>query len=560
MNMSNPFRRVGAYKVDKWDERDLEVLAYGTADMKVLGSLPLNYRGNFSENDAPRDMKEVRDGFFKHHKTTTKAMQYLTGLTLLMLPACVQKPVSTPTPEPTPQYTQPPTETPESVITAAPTLPPTTEPPKPPTPVSDYAVQKGVRYDLSALEPTLEPEEKQFVDYVAALPQDSVDVSMTMGKILEDGKIADDEIAWARLSSENPTKLTTIRGLLIHNLTLDILKKYDSNLELVKRLFESMQPSNYMDEHSFVFLGKFLGGNVPDQYLEKIISEGYVDWEDESPKLDLYMQLSKNPKFLQFSVDAQRALFDAVWVKDGIDQSDLEYINKIPLSFNPKDKGKNTDGVKVVDYYEIMHKGDVNDKTDDSKVVESMIKNMPSHVKELVCSSNVYDRINPLQGKTIRLKTPIDIYLGKIKDKEVFDAIHNYETKTEGLVKFNIVDKEPSTGITVILGGGSGPKGEPSCGNVVTGSKNPLADFVFHTNYDGTINSKIYIFLGSSACNYRKFGPAISEHEVGHALGFGQHFGGFYGDEGLSFPLLEVVTALYSLPPGTDMSVACTKK
>jgi len=180
-----------------------------------------------------------------------------------------------------------------------------------------------------------------------------------------------------------------------------------------------------------------------------------------------------------------------------------------------------------------------------------------TRVSQLLCDSNIYDGRNPLPGRTVRFRTPIDINPNGIE--EVLDAIKNYETKTGGMVTFNIVNSDPSVGITCIEGDGVNADGSPGCGNV-SGEIDPYSGHNFVTGSDGAFNSPVYVHLGSSGCDHSQVGYksySVAEHELAHALGIGDHFKGFTGNEGLSRELIAVVTMLYSMPSGTDMS-ACS--
>jgi len=178
-----------------------------------------------------------------------------------------------------------------------------------------------------------------------------------------------------------------------------------------------------------------------------------------------------------------------------------------------------------------------------------------------LCNSNVYDPRNFMKGQTVRFDTPIDI---NTKGRpEVLAAIENFETLTGGAVAFNVVDENPDVGLTIIIGDSKGPHGNPSCGSVTDGPS-ALSNHLFRTYGTGTINRLFYVHLGSSECDHTEIIPylrtfsAITEHELAHAIGIGEHFDGFYGNEGLSANLNAVVTLLYSILPGTDMSSECS--
>ena len=188
---------------------------------------------------------------------------------------------------------------------------------------------------------------------------------------------------------------------------------------------------------------------------------------------------------------------------------------------------------------------------------ETTLMTYPAWTRRLVCESNVYYSQNPLPGKTIRFQTPIDINPNGVS--QVLDAIKNYEAMTSGAVTFRIVNSDPAVGIVVVEGDALNRDGQPGCGHV-THQRDPKSGFTIDVKNDGAINSRLYVHLGSSACNHAREGfqpQSIAEHELGHALGMGSHFAGFTGIEGLTLELLVTITALYRTPPGTDISQMC---
>lgn len=183
----------------------------------------------------------------------------------------------------------------------------------------------------------------------------------------------------------------------------------------------------------------------------------------------------------------------------------------------------------------------------------------PAWASRLVCESNAQYAQNPMPGKTIRFQTPIDI--NPNGNSQVLAAIKNYEAMTSGAVTFRVVNSDPTVGIVVVEGDALNREGQPGCGHI-TQEGDPKSGFTFGVKNDGTINTRLYIHLGSSACDptHEGFQPqSIAEHELGHALGLGTHFAGFTGIEGLTLELLVSITALYRVPPGTDMTNLCAK-
>ena len=181
----------------------------------------------------------------------------------------------------------------------------------------------------------------------------------------------------------------------------------------------------------------------------------------------------------------------------------------------------------------------------------------PVWTRKFLCESNAYYAGNPLPGKTIRFQTPIDVNSNKVP--QVLEAIRNYEAMTGGLITFRIVDSDPQVGIVFIEGDALDRDGEPGCGHVTSG-RDPQSGFAFSVTGDGAVNSCLYIHLGSVECDPAREGfqcCSIAEHELAHALGLGTHFPGFTGIEGISLELLVTLTALYRVPPGTEVSEMC---
>jgi hypothetical protein len=190
----------------------------------------------------------------------------------------------------------------------------------------------------------------------------------------------------------------------------------------------------------------------------------------------------------------------------------------------------------------------------------AILSTYPAWTRRLVCESNAQYSQNPMPGKTIRFQSPIDI--NPNGNPQVLEAIKNYEALTSGAVTFRIVNSDPAIGIVVVEGDALNREGQPGCGHV-TRQRDPKSGFTFNVKSDGTINSRLYVHLGSSACNPTREGfqpQSLAEHELGHALGLGAHFAGFTGIEGLTLELLVTVTALYRTSPGTDISPICTSQ
>ena len=188
---------------------------------------------------------------------------------------------------------------------------------------------------------------------------------------------------------------------------------------------------------------------------------------------------------------------------------------------------------------------------------DEMLMLYPAWTRKYLCESNAYYAGNPLPGKTIRFQTPIAVNPNNVP--RVLEAIQNYEAMTGGVITFRIVDSDPQVGIVFIEGDALDRDGEPGCGHV-TSARDPQSGFAFSVTSDGVVNSRLYIHLGSGDCDPAQEGfqcCSIAEHELAHALGLGTHFPGFTGIEGISLELLVTLTALYRVPPGTDVAEMC---
>ncbi len=194
----------------------------------------------------------------------------------------------------------------------------------------------------------------------------------------------------------------------------------------------------------------------------------------------------------------------------------------------------------------------------DSPSAETILTQYPEWVLRLLCESNTYAGQNPLPGRTIRFQTPVEINLNGVPQAR--EAIRNLEAMTSGAVTFKVVYSDPSVGIVVVAGDALDRNGSPGLGHV-TSARDPQSVLTFNARDDGVINSRLYVHLGSARCDYvhEGFRPSsIAEHELAHALGLAGHFPGFTGIEGISLELLVTLTALYRVPPGTDVSGFCT--
>ncbi len=128
-----------------------------------------------------------------------------------------------------------------------------------------------------------------------------------------------------------------------------------------------------------------------------------------------------------------------------------------------------------------------------------------------------------------------------------------------GLVVFdresieNTCDELITRGLIFSWGTAVAPKEvepENNCGNV---SRAPCAtdypqSFV---NSEGEISTVLYVNLDSKHCTAS---PEVVIHELGHAMGLGQHFQGFSGDDGraISPDFWSVLATLYGNQIGTS--------
>jgi hypothetical protein len=193
----------------------------------------------------------------------------------------------------------------------------------------------------------------------------------------------------------------------------------------------------------------------------------------------------------------------------------------------------------------------------DSPSADAILNQYPNWVLGLLCESNAYASQNPLPGRTIRFQTPVEINLNGVP--QALEATRNLEAMTSGAVTFKVVNSDPRIGIVVVAGDALDRNGSPGLGHV-TSARDPQSFFSFNAQSDGAINSRLYVHLGSARCDYVHEGfrlYSIAEHELAHALGLSSHFPGFTGIEGVSLELLVTLTALYRVPPGTEVSRFC---
>jgi len=191
---------------------------------------------------------------------------------------------------------------------------------------------------------------------------------------------------------------------------------------------------------------------------------------------------------------------------------------------------------------------------------QALLMLYPAWARKNVCASNAYAIANPLAGKIVRYQTPVAINPHGVP--QVWEAMRNFEALTSGAVTFRVVDTDPVIGIVVVTGDALNREGQPGCGHVSAQRVTP-ATLQLSVNRDGVIQSRLYVHLGSSHCDHVREGfqpQALSEHELAHALGLLTHFTGFTGIEGITLEMLVTLTAVYRLPPGTDVSALCARE
>jgi predicted nucleic acid binding AN1-type Zn finger protein len=73
-------------------------------------------------------------------------------------------------------------------------------------------------------------------------------------------------------------------------------------------------------------------------------------------------------KFSLFSRDQQEFLLTTTWIQDGLEQSEIEYLESLPMDFNPRNKIFDRDEGGWPDIYEIGVKGDIFQWSDDDEL------------------------------------------------------------------------------------------------------------------------------------------------------------------------------------------------
>lgn len=183
----------------------------------------------------------------------------------------------------------------------------------------------------------------------------------------------------------------------------------------------------------------------------------------------------------------------------------------------------------------------------------------PAWVRARACEALVNHASNPLAGRLVRFKTPIQVNTAGIPAASA--ALRVIEAKTNHVVTFTEVNKDPESGIIFILGDAVRPDGTPGCGNV-TSQPDPRSGVRLPAALSGELTGRMVVHLGginSTGCKYSpdRLPYPIAEHEMGHALGLGLHFTNFNGDEGFSDELAAVIQLIYAAPIGTPASTFC---
>jgi hypothetical protein len=92
-------------------------------------------------------------------------------------------------------------------------------------------------------------------------------------------------------------------------------------------------------------------------------------------------------KFSLFSKDQQEFLLNMTWIRDGLEQSEIEYLESLPMDFNPRNKILDKDEGGWPDIYEIGVKGNVLQKSDDDG-----LEILETEYVEIVYSENIKSR------------------------------------------------------------------------------------------------------------------------------------------------------------------------
>ncbi len=188
---------------------------------------------------------------------------------------------------------------------------------------------------------------------------------------------------------------------------------------------------------------------------------------------------------------------------------------------------------------------------------ESMLAQYPAWVLDFLCESNVYSNQNPTPGRTIRFQTPVEINLNGIPQAR--EATRNIEAMTSGAVAFRIVDADPAVGIVVDTGDALDRNGAPGLGHV-TSARAPQSLFAFDVRERGcySIADVCASRFGALRPYARRISPILDcGTRICARTGTGGAFRRFTGIEGVSLEMLVTLTALYRVPPGTDMSQFC---
>ncbi len=96
-----------------------------------------------------------------------------------------------------------------------------------------------------------------------------------------------------------------------------------------------------------------VSGFSPKNILENVFGDKHTELMKESER---YSELSEK---------AQEFIINTEWIKDGVDEGDIRYIDSIPVSFDPDNTTADTDKGGLEDCWEVMYRGNVTDGSDD---------------------------------------------------------------------------------------------------------------------------------------------------------------------------------------------------
>ncbi len=138
----------------------------------------------------------------------------------------------------------------------------------------------------------------------------------------------------------------------------------------------------------------------------------------------------RTSRFSSFTRDQQEALLGMPWIQDGLDGSDIEYLENLPIDFDPTDRLVDRDNGGWPDIYEIGVRGDISRGADDNslEILETEYAQVvyydrvkPRFIREVVLA------VEEAAARNIRVlggapKVRVSIYFDREEFKEAYSG------------------------------------------------------------------------------------------------------------------------------------------